>query len=414
MRIAIVTYALQVGGVETFIKLLADYFQAQGHEVDIIETVTKGRWSETFEAAGYSVITLLPNNYRSRIHHAKKIAQVLNNYDAVILNDAPYAQAALGLLPEQTVTIPVLHMNLTSMLRNAAANDNNWDALSAVSPAVRDSVLHYGVEKKKVVCIPNGIKVAEQWPKNKYDFSQSDFFQVVYIGAVSHAQKGVLYLPGIIKEALSGGAKIRFEIIGDGPDLGNLRRRFERDCPHADIFLHGSLPHDSAMAILVRSDVLVMPSHFEGLPLVLLEAMAQGVVPIVSRLPGCTDFVLEDGTNGYLVEPGDEKGFGEVLFRLYKERPTLTLLSLRAWETIYKRFPYIKTGSSYLELIEKCSLRRQQAEMPKRSRTIDKTLLGDLPRFPIFLVRPLRKALRLLGLFPQPVQEPLLFEPHRW
>jgi glycosyltransferase involved in cell wall biosynthesis len=411
-EIALVTYALQVGGVETFIKLLADYFQSQGHKVDLIETLTRGRWSETFEAEGYRVVRVLPDSFHSHIHHARRVSQILRNYDAIILNDAPYAQAVLGLLPERAVAIPVLHMFLTSMVRNAASNSNNWDALSAVSPAVRDSVVQYGVDGRRVFCIPNGIKVSEQWPKKEYDFLQGNTLHIVYVGAINHTQKGVLYLPGILREALTRGAKIHFEVIGKGADMEELRKSFGRDCPQAVITLHGSLPNHEAMKILSQSDVLIMPSHFEGLPLVLLEAMARGVVPVVSRLTGCTDFVVEDGTNGYFVEPGDKKGFGEVFSRLYKDRQTLKSLSFSAWETIYKRFSYVKTGASYLELIENCTLRRQRGEMLKRTGFIDKTLLGDLPRLPIFLVRPVRKALRMLGLFPQPVQESLLFDPY--
>lgn len=408
MRIAFVTYALQVGGVETFIKLLANYFQAQGHEVDLIETLVKGRWSETFEAEGYRVVRILPNRYRSSIWHTERIAQVLGNYDAVILNDSPYAQAVLGLLPEKTVAISVVHMFLTSMVRNAAANCNNLDALSAVSPAVRDSVIEYGVDKSRVFCIPNGIEVSEQWPKSGHDFSQGDTLHVVYVGAINHAQKGVMYLPGIIKEALTLGAKLRLEVIGEGTDMEELRKRFRIDCPGADIVLHGYLPNQGAMEILGHSDVLIMPSHFEGLPLVLLESMALGVVPVVSRLPGCTDFVVEDGTNGCLMEPSDEEGFGKVLSSLYKDRQTLKSLSSSAWETIYRRFSHVQTGASYLELIENSSVLRQRGAMPKRTGTIDKTLLGDFPWLPLFLVRPVRKMLRICGLFPKPDEEPLL------
>jgi glycosyltransferase involved in cell wall biosynthesis len=413
MRIALVTYALQVGGVETFIKLLADYFQEQGHEVDLIETLTKGRWSQTFEDEGYRVIGILPDPVYSRIHHVNRIANVLSKYDAVILNDAPLAQAVLGLLPEKTIAIPVLHMFLTSMVRNAAANSNNWDALSAVSPAVKNSAIQFGVDGKRIFCIPNGIKVSDQWPKSGQDSSQGDPLHVVYIGAINHAQKGVLYLPGTMKDALTRGAMIHFEVIGAGVDMEELLKGFRRDCPGADIKIHGSLPNHEAMEILSRSDVLIMPSHFEGLPLVLLEAMARGVVPVVTRLKGCLDFVVESGINGYLVEPGYEKGFGEFLSGLYKDRRTLKSLSFSAWETIYKRFSYVKTGASYLELIENCSLQRQRGKIPKRTGVIDKTLLGDFPRLPIFLMRPVRKALRMLGLFPAPVRDPLLFGTHR-
>jgi hypothetical protein len=89
----------------------------------------------------------------------------------------------------------------------------------------------------------------------------------------------------------------------------------------------------------------------------------------------------------------------------------LKRLSKSAWETAAQRFSYKTMGAAYLKLAE--SDRRLREEGPKRKRSglIDQSLLGDFPKLPIFLVRPVRKALRMLGLFPQPVQEPLLFEP---
>src|ERR1700681_2683671 len=99
MKVAIVTYALQVGGIETFIRLLADYFKEQGHDVTIIETYAEGRWSKSFSESGYRVKQLLAESYHSPFCHAKNVARELSSFDVVILNDAPFAQTGLGLLP---------------------------------------------------------------------------------------------------------------------------------------------------------------------------------------------------------------------------------------------------------------------------------------------------------------------------
>jgi glycosyltransferase involved in cell wall biosynthesis len=58
------------------------------------------------------------------------------------------------------------------------------------------------------------------------------------------------------------------------------------------------------MQALNSADVFLMPSRYEGLPLSLLEAMAAGCVPIVSNR-GSIPTVVDDGHNGFLVEPGD-------------------------------------------------------------------------------------------------------------
>lgn len=411
MRIALVTYALEIGGVETFLKLLAEYFIEKGHDVDFIETLRKGRWSQVFQEEGYRVIQILSSPLHSRIHHAKRIAKILKDYDLIILNDAPFAQAVVGLLPENIVAIPVLHMYLTSMIRNATANKENWDILVAVGPAVRESAVHFGVEEKKVVCIPNGIEVPDRWPKEEYNFEAEKQLRVIYIGALTHTQKGVLHLPGIFKKVAEEGISLRVDIVGDGPEKEKLINDFKDECQNIDIVMHGALPNSKTLKLLSKSHVLIMPSHFEGLPLVLLEAISGGVVPIVSKLNGCTDFVVNDGQNGFLVEIGDVVGFAKALIKLANDRFLLKSLSFSAWETTKNRFSYKKTGEAYLELAEKCIIKRMKGEVPKRTGRIDKTLLGDFPSLPILCMRPVRKMLRMFGLFPKQKAEPLLYFP---
>ena len=71
MKIALVTYALQVGGIETFLKLMVDYFREKGHNVDIIETQAVGHWSNSFSEQRYNVLRVLSNPLQSRVHQAQ-------------------------------------------------------------------------------------------------------------------------------------------------------------------------------------------------------------------------------------------------------------------------------------------------------------------------------------------------------
>lgn len=407
MRIAIVTYSLNVGGIETFIQLLADYSRDEGHDVVIIETQKEGSWSKTFRNFGYRVEQIFPSPYRSLARHARKIARKLSEFDVIILNDSPLVQSGLGLLPNTTVAMPVLHSNLTTMLRNATANSDNWDMLVAVSPALQRFAVDFGAAKDKVRCIPNGISVPEKWSKRDCSFNSSQAFRLIYVGAINHIQKGVFYLPDIYSQLIVSNPNIHLDIVGDGPDLNLLKKNFAA-LDAATVIFHGKLSNQEVLSLLEQADALIMPSHFEGLPIVLLEAIANGVVPIVSHLEGITDFVITDGVDGQIVPIGDVSAFADALLALVNDRNRLRMMSHAAWSTACSRFSYMVMGRTYLELARQLQEQRLVSGA-KRSGSLDLQLLTPFPFLPFFMVRPVRKVLRTLGLYKDPNPVPLLY-----
>jgi len=80
--------------------------------------------------------------------------------------------------------------------------------------------------------------------------------------------------------------KIFFELhlVGDGPDRPALQTAFEQDGLLQNIKFWGWLDPEAVKERLLELDALVLMSDCEGLPLALLEAMAHGVVPVISRI----------------------------------------------------------------------------------------------------------------------------------
>lgn len=399
MKIAVVTYALEIGGVEAFIKHIANYCTDQGHEVVILETLRAGKWSKLFSDTGYAVKKILPRYYNSRIQHAKSIAKFLSGFDLVILNDAPYGQAALGLLNNNIVAIPVLHSDLKSIINNAVANSENWDALVAVSPKLLTHIDAEFIEKKKAICIPNGVAI--QGLGKKYDsvVCSNKLFRLIFIGGMNHAVKGIFYLPEIFSRIATQFPNIQFDLLGDGVDIQELKKRFNL-IAEGKVHFHGFVENATALKILKESDVLIMPSHFEGLPIVLLEAMAEGVVPVVSLLSGITDFVITDKKEGRLISVGDVRGFADAIVELASDRDMLNHMSAAARNTAVNRFSYEIMGKKYLDLAIKLS-DQKRIRKSRRTGSLDLTLLGDFPYLPLALVRPLRKIQKILGLYRQ-------------
>ncbi len=129
---------------------------------------------------------------------------------------------------------------------------------------------------------------------------RDDELLVGSVGRLS-AQKNPLDFVRVAERLLKRHEGVRFLYVGDGP----LRSDVERALANAGIEDRVSLPgiRDDVPDLLRAMDVLVMTSLWEGLPRVVLQALATGV-PVVSYDISGIDECIRDGTNGYLVPVG--------------------------------------------------------------------------------------------------------------
>jgi glycosyltransferase involved in cell wall biosynthesis len=100
------------------------------------------------------------------------------------------------------------------------------------------------------------------------------------------------------------------------------------------------------------ADAFVLTSLREGLPNALLEAMASGLPCIASRLPGVTDAIIEDGTSGLLVPPGDRIALARALQAVVDGGITSTRLGAAARRVIDRDYALDVTAARHLDLYE--------------------------------------------------------------
>lgn len=93
-------------------------------------------------------------------------------------------------------------------------------------------------------------------------------------------------------------------IIGDGPHAGRIRDHAASLGLSGAVTFLGAQPETAVADLLSRADLLVLPSFAEGVPVVLMEAMASAIPVVASRIAGIPELV-QDGENGLLIPPGD-------------------------------------------------------------------------------------------------------------
>lgn len=123
--------------------------------------------------------------------------------------------------------------------------------------------------------------------------------RVAFIGRLVES-KGIRVLLDVAREC--DPERVRITIHGDGP----LRDVVDQAAAETPSLSNGALfPHSAWREVLGRYDVLLLPSESgEGAPMVILEAMALGVVPVTTPIASIPE-IVEDGRRGVLMPPGD-------------------------------------------------------------------------------------------------------------
>lgn len=151
-------------------------------------------------------------------------------------------------------------------------------------------------------------------------------------------EKGVQYIPEVARRVISGAPGTRFVVAGDGPLRQSLVHRCAALRLGDDIRFLGDLPHDRALDLLSRADVMFLPSRREGMPVTAIEAMALSRAMVVTSVGGTPELV-EDGVSALLVPPDDVEAMAQSLLRLIGDAALRQRLG-RAARLAYERGPY--------------------------------------------------------------------------
>jgi len=116
-------------------------------------------------------------------------------------------------------------------------------------------------------------------------------FHVGVIGRIYFRHKNQDILPRVAERLEERGESVVFHILGDGPDSSRLRDSVARAKLGGSFQFHGWLDKPALHAFVVRYlDLVLIPSHYEGIPLVLLESVALGKPVLVSRLDCVSEY----------------------------------------------------------------------------------------------------------------------------
>jgi glycosyltransferase involved in cell wall biosynthesis len=142
------------------------------------------------------------------------------------------------------------------------------------------------------------------------------FVRVLFAGTMGKL-KGERDLIAALRRVPDLTSRVRLVMLGRGAETIEPLCRESGLWPVIDHF--GAVPLDERVTFFKWADLFVLPTYAEGMPMVVLEAMAAGL-PIISTPVGGIPELIENGVEGFLVEPGDVNALADRITRLVEDR----------------------------------------------------------------------------------------------
>ncbi|MDZ7292585.1 MAG: glycosyltransferase [candidate division KSB1 bacterium] len=231
------------------------------------------------------------------------------------------------------------------------------DGVVAVSHEVKNSliqrrhlsadkihVIHYGVDLSKFVPDPDGVV-----PQKRIELGFMEGETAIAVVARLEEIKGHKYYIEAFKNIAAKYPKVSTVFVGDGesrPELENMVR--DAGLGNRIRFLGY---RDDVAEILKAIDVFVLPSISEGLPNVILEAMACGKPVIATNVGGIPE-AIRHGENGFLVPPKDAVALANALENMLCDRQKLLWYGHNARATVEREFSLQKQIASFEQLYD--------------------------------------------------------------
>lgn len=304
----------------------------------------------------------------------------------------PIELNAIRYVPKSVPRVLILHSSSLATYRGARAVREYVSQTVAISPRIQqDLVSNYGFHEDELLFIPHGIDTIPHSTPSLRDSSAG------HVRILSHGRlvknKGVYWLPDILQLLAQKSNDWECTISGDGPESGDLQQRLTRLGLLDRVRFTGWTPSELVPDLMREHDIFLFLSQFEGNPIALIEAMVSGCVPVSSRLPGISDWLIEDGVNGLQFPVGDTRCAVGKILELVADRGKMAVLGSHARESV-KKYNLDWMSEQYYQLF--CQLKRNPRQIRAAERLGDCELAPGLkPAWWYRLPPPIKNRLRV-------------------
>jgi glycosyltransferase involved in cell wall biosynthesis len=331
LRLMQITHDLAIGGLQQVVLTLCKTIDRRRFEIDVLCLRALGEFAPEIEQLGIPV-TLLPQKPQGTDYLSfLKVARILRDRQIDVIhthNTQPLLDGGIGALLAGVPTI--VHTDhgrqfpdkRRYMFAEWLLSHCVYRVVGVSDRTSKNLIDFERISPRRIVTIRNGI-VGETYQRSfetlakRRELGIPDSASIIGLGARLTEEKGISFLLHAISAMLGKQPNLLLVVAGDGP----LRRRLEDEAQQLGVASHVRfIGTRTDMPELMRLfDIFVLPSISEGLPMVLLEALAAGR-PVVATNVGGISEVVRDGHNGFLVPSRDSAALASSLSRLLNDR----------------------------------------------------------------------------------------------
>jgi glycosyltransferase involved in cell wall biosynthesis len=217
--------------------------------------------------------------------------------------------------------------------------------LAVVARSVAGELGAYGIDRSRIRVVGNGVDVDLFRPPDERPAPGSSEPTILAAGRLD-VKKGLEDLIESMRFVVQRYPDARLWLAGDGPLQNRLRRKTAQLGLGQAVGFLGHVAQAQMVGLYQAATVFVHASHYEGLPTVLLEAMACGKGVVSTAVSGALD-VVEDGVNGLLVAPSAPGALAEAISRLLADAELRARLGAAGRHTVEEAFSWPVVARKY-------------------------------------------------------------------
>ena len=359
-----ITHDLAIGGLQQVVVNICRSIDRENFKVSVLCLRALGEFVPDVQSLGIKVFSLPQKKRGVDYLSFLKVARILRQEKIDVIhthNTQPFVDGTLGALLSGVKTI--VHTDHARdfpdkrryMFAEWLMSHFAYRVVGVSEHTSANLIKYEKISPTKVITIPNGIDgsrflIEIDRNKKRQELGIKNKGPIIGLGVRLTEQKGITYLLQAMPQVIKSFPDIILVIAGDGELKSSLQNEAKELGVTDNVLLLGArldIPE-----LLKLFDIYVLPSLWEGMPMVLLEAMAAGC-PVVATDVGGVSKVITDGENGLLAAPEDPQQLVDGVIKLLSNSDLRQLFIENGLRKFKKKFSSDKMTQQYERLYHK-------------------------------------------------------------